>query len=276
MAYEKGKEAMKTFIQRLVKTEVPFHDPVSKMKLSIFASLSLSRVKIGGKEVILKADRDLFARLIVTAQTRETDLREVFTYSLGLVLWSWASADGSLCKTVMSKLLESLVDGVEDIPPAAALIVDGMAVLQSLKNVPETFEELAVTIFHTVVPQRTFARRIGFVTDRYSEISAKNPERQRRASQGTVGVKITGGRQKCPKQWKKFLSSGENKRTLTKFLLEQWSQDIYMDQIGSRKVYYAIENKCFSLSVSAGKVICVEVPELNSNHEETDTKLLLL
>ena len=48
-----------------------------------------------------------------------------------------------------------------------------------------------------------------------------------------------------------------------------------MDQVGSRKVYYAIENKCFSLSVSAGKVICVEVPELNSNHEEAVMKLLL-
>ena len=87
-AYGKGKEAMKTFIQRrLVKTEVAFHDPVPKMKLSTFAFMSLSRVKIGGKEVILKAERDLFARLIVNVQTRETDLRELFTYSLCPVPW---------------------------------------------------------------------------------------------------------------------------------------------------------------------------------------------
>ena len=129
---------MKTFIQRrLVKTEVPFHDPIPKMKLSTFAFLSLSRVKIGGKEVILKADRNLFPPLIVTAQTRETGLQEVFTYSLSPVPWSLVSANGSLCKTVKPELLESLVDGVEpaeDIPPSAALIVDGMAVLQSLNS----------------------------------------------------------------------------------------------------------------------------------------------
>ena len=88
-------------------------------------------------------------------------------------------------------------------------------------------------------------------------------------------MKITGGRQKCPKQWKTFLSSVESQRTLTKFLLEQWSQDTYVDQIGSRKVYYVIKNKCFSLPVFAGKVICVEVPESNSDHEEVDRKLLL-
>ena len=75
-AYDRGNEAMEIFVQRrLVKAEVPFYDRIPKMRLSTFASLSLSTVKICGKEVVLKADRDLFARLIVTAQTREIDLR---------------------------------------------------------------------------------------------------------------------------------------------------------------------------------------------------------
>ena len=259
-AHDKGNEAMKTFIEkRLLKSEVPFHDTLPKMKLSTFASMKLSIVKIGGKQVILKAERDLFARLIVAGQTRETNLRDVFTYSLGPVPWSLASADGSLCKTVKSKLLEVLVDGVEpaeDVPPTAARIVDGMAILQSIKNVPATFEELAATIFHIVVPQRTLARRIDFITDTYPEISIKNPEREKRASQGTVRIKITGGQQKCPKQWKKFLSSGDNKKTLRRFLLEQWSKDNYADKIGSRKIYFTLEEYCFCLSVSDGKVLC--------------------
>ena len=79
-----------------MKAEVPFHDRIPKMRLSTFASLSLSTVKICGKEVVLKADRELFDRLIVTAQTREIDLHEVFAYPLGPVPWSLASADGSL------------------------------------------------------------------------------------------------------------------------------------------------------------------------------------
>ena len=97
MAYDRGNEAMEIFDQRrLVKAEVPFHDRIPKMRLSTFASLSLSTVKICGKEVVLKADRELFDRLIVTAQTREIDLHEVFAYPLGPVPWSLASADGSL------------------------------------------------------------------------------------------------------------------------------------------------------------------------------------
>ena len=149
-------------------------------------------------------------------------LREVFKYSLGPLPWFLASADGSHCKTVKSKLLETLIEGVEpaeDVPPSAALIVDGMAVLQSIKEIPATLEELATSVFHSVVPQTTLARRVDFVTDRYPDVSIKTPERAKRASVGAVKVNITGGGQKCPKQWKKFLSSGENKRMLTRFLL---------------------------------------------------------
>ena len=60
---------------------------------------------------------------------------------------------------------------------------------------------------------------VDFVTDRYPDISIKNPERAKHATAGAVKVKMTGAGQKCPKKWKKFLSSGENKRALTRFLL---------------------------------------------------------
>ena len=104
-ALEKGQDAMKSFIQtRIIKSDVPFYDPIPKMKLSSFSTLSLSKVKIGGNEVIIKADRDLFARLIIIAQSRDLDLREVFSYSLGPVPWPLASGDGSLCKTVKLSL----------------------------------------------------------------------------------------------------------------------------------------------------------------------------
>ena len=196
VAYDKGEEAMTAFIKkRLTTNEVPFYDPIPKLKLATFDSVTLAPVKIGGREVMLKADRDLFARLLVVAQTRDMDLREVFRYSLGPIPWSLASADGSLCKTNKAKLLESLVKRVEpaeDVTPTAALIVDGMAVLQAMKEIPATFEELADAVSHSVVPQTSLARRVDFVTDRYPDVSIKNPERTKRASQGTVKVKITG------------------------------------------------------------------------------------
>lgn len=227
----------------LTSTEVPFYDPITKLKLDTFDSMSLSSVKIGGKEVMLKADRDLFARLLVVARTRDTDLRGVFKYSLGPLPWSLASADGSPCKTVKSNLLESLLEGVEpaeDVPPTAAFIVDGMAILQGMEEIPATSKELAAAVFDSVVPKTTLARRVDFVTDRYPDVSIKNPERAKRI--GTVKIKITGACQKCPKQWKKFLSSGGNKRTLTRFLPQQWSSDTYTDRMGNRSIYFAVED----------------------------------
>lgn len=152
---------------------------------------------------MLKADRDLFARLLVVAQKRDMDLQEVFNYSLGPLPWSLASADGSLCTDAKSKLLETLIEGVEpaeDVPPSAASIVDGTAALQAMKEIPETFEELATSVFHSVVPHTTLASRVDFVTDRYPDVSIKNPERANRASVGAVKINITGGVQKCPKQ----------------------------------------------------------------------------
>lgn len=234
----------------MLSSEVSFHDPIKKLKLTNFASSTLSKVKITGKDVMIKADRNLFTRLLVVAQKRSMDLRNVFEYSLGPLPWSPASADGSLCKTDKSKLLESLtkdIEPAEDVPPTAAIIVDGMAVLQSLKQVPETFEELALAVFHHAVPKRSIARRVDFVTDRYPEISIKHLERSKRASEGVVKVKITGSAQKCPKQWKKYLSSGENKSELCKFLLKECSEDKYSNLIGNRQIFFAVEMKCFRL-----------------------------
>jgi len=123
---------MTAFIRRRLTTnEISFHDPIPKLKLATFDSMPISPVKIGGKEVML------FARLLIVAQTRDRDVQEVFQYSLGPFPWSLASVDGSLCKTVKSKLLETLIEGVKPTdPPTAALIVDGMAVLQAMKEIP--------------------------------------------------------------------------------------------------------------------------------------------
>ena len=69
--------------------------------------------------------------------------------------------------------------------------------------------------------------------------------------------------------------NGENKRMLMRFLLQQWSRDNYVNRIGNRNIYFAVEDKCFQLSVNDGKVVCEEITDLNSNREEADTKLLL-
>ena len=94
------------------------------------------------KEEILKADRTLFARMAVVAQSREMDMRDVLKHSLGPLPLSLAAVDGSYAKTTKSKLAELIekgIDALEGEPDAAVWILDAMAILQALTNIPPTF-----------------------------------------------------------------------------------------------------------------------------------------
>ena len=58
--------------------------------------------------LMLKADHDIFARMLVICGKRNVLLKEVLTYSLGPIPWSLATADGDFVKSVKSKLLDTI------------------------------------------------------------------------------------------------------------------------------------------------------------------------
>ena len=77
-------------------------------------------------------------------------MRSVLHCELGPVPWSLATPDGGLVKTDKSCLLHLLESGTqpaEDVPPMAALILDGMAVLQTTRPTGDTFSHLADQVF---------------------------------------------------------------------------------------------------------------------------------
>jgi hypothetical protein len=74
-------------------------------------------------------------------------MKEVLTYSLRKFPSPLSTVDGQLVKTPKAKLLHILEGRVEDsaihqLPPNNALIVDGMALIQTIKRIPETFGAL--------------------------------------------------------------------------------------------------------------------------------------
>ena len=58
-----------------------------------------AKIKVSGKKAILKAGRNLF-------ETRSMDMQEVLKHPLRQLPWSLASTDGTIAKTVKSKLAE--------------------------------------------------------------------------------------------------------------------------------------------------------------------------
>ena len=168
--------------KRLMSQTVNFCDPLPKLKLKTVSALLKSRsVKVTGHEVVICADRHLFARLLVVAQTRALNLCDVLCFELGPGPWSIATMDGSLVKTPKSKLLDSLEKHVpltENVPSDCAWMIDVMVLLQGITAVPNTFADLAYKVFEMVTASFLLGSVcIDFVIDRYPTISIKSCER---------------------------------------------------------------------------------------------------
>ena len=83
-------------------------------------------------------------------------------------------------------------------------------------------------------------------------------EREKRASEGVVTIKIIGSGKKYPKQWRKYLGSGEIKSELVQFILKEWSGQKYKSLIGNRHLFSAVELKCFCVFLWLMIKFCVK------------------
>ena len=97
--YEKGEAAYAT---RQVKLQegTGFYEPIKKLKLKTFSSVKRgSLIKGTDKEIVLKADNRVFGHMLLIAQNRKLDMKEILCYPLGRKPWALVNADGTLKKT---------------------------------------------------------------------------------------------------------------------------------------------------------------------------------
>ena len=212
------------------------------------------------------------------------DMKEVLQYSLRPFPLPLATSDGNLVKTAKSKLLhlienrttDHLVDRIEG---DKVLILDAMAILQTIKIIPSTFGELAHKLLVMVVELavKSKAKRVDFVCDRYPAQSIKDFERAIRGERGTQLIKIYSSLQKVPRQWKKFITAGENKEKLIKFIFKSWSEECDPQLLRGVEVFIAhkkpVPSAC-CLKFSTNTIACHEVEDLACDHEEVDTRML--
>lgn len=281
-AEKKGKEAMVNFIEKRIESnEEHLYVPIPKMKLKTFASMKIKKsCSVKEKSLTLKADRDIFARLLVICGKREVSLKEVVTYSLGPIPWSLATADGSFSKMVKSKLLDAIekdVDNpmVNELPNNCARVFDGMVIIQQLPSLSlATFGEISEYVLKRITSHPS--KVVYFVTDEYRDDSIKGSEQKRRASAGTICIQLNRRDQKQPKQLKKYLSDGCNKIDLVKFFLNDWSDpEGFKAMIGDRVIVLTLEGTAYRLQVISNRVSSTPEKTLSSNQEEADTKMFL-
>ena len=139
------------------------------------------------------ADRDLFGRLLIAANSQDVNLREVMSFELSTVLYSLAHADGTLRKSTKSALLTELekMTNVEPSLPTdnstttTVQIIDGMALVHMLKSGgAPTFGDLADRYYDMVTApyRQPGCNRVDVVFDRYDRVhSIKSWERKKRS-----------------------------------------------------------------------------------------------
>lgn len=268
-----GEEAYQNFQKKKLETGEGFYETLTKMKLKTFSNVNIKTLKGTNKEVILKADHRVFANMVLIAQNRKLDMRDVFCHPLGPLPWSLANADGTIKKTnksVLASHLESKVQPAEQISGSCAALIDAMALIHKLSGENHTFDELSDRIFMSVLHAGYGCDRLDVVFDVYREHSIKSAERVNRGSQtGVMFIEIRPAHK--IKNWKRLLASTETKNKLSKFLAESWKEEKIRAKLGERFMFVTLGEHCFKLT----KDECEEIPALKSNQEEADTRLLL-
>ena len=226
---------------RIDSNEASFWDPLKRLNLRTFASFSnKTQAKTTDERIVtVSADRDLFARLLVAAKSRDVDLRDVSSCELSSVPCSLAHNDGILRKCTKAHLLTELERCTEVLPRLpveddtmfTAHIIDGMAVVQAAKSAgARTFGELASKYFNIITAPLSWnnCNRVDVVFDHYDKpVSIKSGERERRGPSSGFEIKIAGPHTPIPNQWQKYINNPKNKANLEVFLSKKWTEMAY-------------------------------------------------
>ncbi len=71
------------------------------------------------------------------------------------------------------------------------------------------------------------------------------------------------------------MSAGSNKERLVEFLFTEWQRGKYADKLGNRMLVMTHGGYCHKLTSQNGRVIAEELTDLQCDHEEADTRILL-
>lgn len=131
----------------------------------------------------------------------------------------------------------------------------------------QLYSQFAQSLLSYIVGCAGTATRIDVVFDVYKENSIKDVERARRSTGSIVLKRIISS---APiKQLGDLLSSRSFKNMLNRFLADEWKRSGSV--IGNKVLYVTSARQTMMILADSNQI----VPELESDHEEADTRMLL-
>lgn len=229
--------------------------------------------KAKSKEIMVQ--RDILGLLAAKSQQQKAtvNIDADLCYPLAPVPLSLATCDGTRRKTAKSKLFNAAFTSLEvesiEIEPTerrgACYILDLAAIIRSIVRTPDTFRELALKIVRGIPSQYSV---IYIACDSYKDQSIKNAERVLRGHEDKFVIRTPDIR--IPAAFKRFLSNGENKERMFELMEQVWLES--RDQLTGRSLYVARGSSCVKIKNGTS----TDVPELENDHEEADTKIAFL
>ena len=251
-AYQAGETAFQDFKNNRLEPDKPlvkFHDTLKKQKLNTFANITKAKRATKSKmdETVLRADRNLIARMIITAESHYFHMQEVLQPSSGLLPSSLATSNGLPRKTNKVQLgreLEKLIEPTTHITCPSVYLTDGMVLVQKLKVSDHmTFGQIADATLSCVLQEGRNSKCIDVVFDVHNEISSKSAEREQRGEGESVTYKNLTAGQKI-KQFNNFLLNGQNNKSLIKFFNDYWSKPSSRHKLSDKELYITCGAKC--------------------------------
>ena len=267
-AKEKGQAAFDTFVKTKLSKEktMSIFDPIKKMDLSSFSSMNKTKTwKVNSTIIPVQASKELFAKISLVAHIRSLDMRSIFKFPLGPLPWALAEPMGTLKKTSKATFLHKLegpVEPLERVSGDYAMVFDGMVT-------NKTFGQLSTDLLEKILTTGSKVARIDVVFDVYCDLSIKNVERKRRSKDQLLFKSIIATSQ--IKQWGSFLSCNKNKNSLVEFFVSQWKNAESRLKIGQKTIYVTSRSDVYKIN----DTVVERVLQLQSNHEEADTRMLL-
>ena len=190
-----GDQKFKCFTDECISGyKKSFHELIKKAKITLFKQASKpAKVYRNGKTAIVETNRNIIGRLLAISAKggKIVDFQTALAYPLTSTPLSVSNPDGSHRVTQKSQLVKVL-RSYQDNPnvqsnetDASIFVTDFIAQIRVLtKEVPETFEHLAIKILHSI-PKGYL--RVDIVADTYRASCIKTAEINKRG----ISSKIT-------------------------------------------------------------------------------------